>query len=166
MTKRFWLALLVVGAALAQQPPNSNYPLNNSSIVNMQGVFQPSHAVMMNPTPAAIAAGSPASPTPVQVPDSCFTLFKLEPGQRAIEARQVSPPTQDEDGSTCHVQLEVGEPPESVLPPMLTAPPPPNVTATGEPLAGSSQNVTADADPSPGVSCGYATGWFADPVTV
>jgi hypothetical protein len=166
--RRLFLGLLVEGLAFAQTPQiptnTPKYPLANSQVVTMTGTFQPAHAMMMMPTAAAIAKGTPASAAPVQIPDTCITTHSLPVGgPRALEVRLQSPPVKTANGG-CQVQLEVGEPPESVLPPMLTAPPARNVDNNGQPLTGTPAKITADVgDPT---TCGYSLGWVTDPVGI
>jgi hypothetical protein len=129
-----------MGCLVAQQGQAQNkttYPLINSRIETVQGTFEPGHTV---DAPAASANtgldGAEPSPQTLDVPDTCQFELSLDPGETAIEARQVSDVRITDSG--CEADMEIGTPPDDQLEP-------------------------PDAAPHPGTSSGYVNGYFTDP---
>lgn len=135
-------AAILTISLFAQQPPptrsNNDYPLLDSRIVTISGVLRKNNIVLAGPT-----AGTP-------LPDGCEIEFKLEPGERALEARGKSPTRMSKDA--CELEMEIGRPPEDKIAP----------SAKNSKMAASEAVRAA----SPGLSSAYAVGWWTDPVEI
>lgn len=128
------------GCLFAQQVQAQNktpYALINGRITTVQGARRASDSVPL-PISTTVSEDGTLVDQPAQaldVPESCEIELSLDPGERAIEARQMSDVRITDTG--CEVEMEIGTPPEDQIEPVLAA--------------------------HPGTSSGYAQGYFTDP---
>ncbi len=125
-------------AQQGQAQNRTSYPLIDSHVETVQGTLQPSDTVSA-PASTTVSPDGTIVDQPAQVleiPEACAFELVLEPGDRAIEARQLSEVRTTDTG--CEVDMEIGTPPEDQLEPQTLA-------------------------PHPGTSSGYALGYFTDP---
>jgi hypothetical protein len=126
----------------------NDYKLLNSRIITMKGNLKKHNRVQAGPEMGKL------------LPDACEFGLTLKPGERAIEARAIpGTAVRMTSTETCEVEMEVGEPPETVLPPYNR---PENLRP---PADGKSANLVA-IQASPGDSAGYMQGYYYDPVGI
>jgi len=142
MNIRNILAESICAACLVAQQgeaqTRTTYPLIDSHVETVQGTLQPADTVSA-PASSMVSPDGTIVEQPgriLDIPDACAFELVLEPGDRAIEARQLSEVRATDTG--CEVDMEIGTPPEDQLDsPSLAA--------------------------HPGTSSGYAQGYFTDP---
>jgi hypothetical protein len=157
-------AVILCGGSLgAQTPRKMDYPLINSKIVTVQGKIRKGTSMPL--IPAGPKAGS-------RLNDSCTISFSLKPGERAIEARQISPVRTTATG--CELEMEVGRPPEDKIEP-IHPPTPPRAAIQQAPPSFLAQlrdsilawfSIPVVHAQSITTSAGYATGYVTDPVGI
>jgi hypothetical protein len=132
-------------AAEVVQRSNNDYALIGARIVTVKGKLKSKNTIMLGPEAGTSLTGG------------CEIEFKLGPGERAIEARGKSPTRTTEEG--CELEMEIGQPPEDKLPPKSQ----PKTEGSTPRVAADARSIGGERSASPGISSGYAQGWFTDP---